>query len=109
MVKTTPSMNDPVDEDIAPRNTLPAEVVLPQEKPKPGWQVDPLPIDIPPFDCPHIGRTKAANEAMLYPIGAEWACTCGELFVVAYTKGGKLTLRKKTDVDETPEDPSTEN
>jgi len=102
---TTPpvsgSANPPV-EDITPRDTLPsmAQLHMPVKKPKAGWQTDPLPKSEFEIPCPHVGRTVASFQAKRYPLGAEWVCTCGQIFVVAINAGGKKTLRSQDDVEE---------
>lgn len=97
--ETEPKEDEPKEvEDTTPRDTLPDASQLPEEKPKVGWQTDPIPAKELKIPCPHIGRTIAALQVELYPLGAEWVCTCGQIFVVAVNKGGKRTLRKQEDV-----------
>jgi hypothetical protein len=89
------------EEDITPRDTLPEEQ-LPEPKPAPGWQVEPLPVPEWTAKCYHMGRISAALQVDRYPLGAEWVCPCGQVFVAAINAGGKKTLMKKEDVVETP-------
>lgn len=87
-------------EDTKPRAIREEEMQTVESKPTPGWQSSPLPVVEAKVPCPHIGRFAAALQADLYPLGAEWACVCGQIFVVAVNKGDKRTLRKKEDVAE---------
>lgn len=86
-------------EDITPRDTLP-DVQLPAGRPAPGWQQPPLPIEARRDECTHMGRSMAMLRVPFYAEGAQWVCICGQIFVVAKTKGGKKTLRKQEDVPE---------
>lgn len=98
-------------EDTTPRDVFSGETQTVKEKPTPGWQVPPLAAEELEISCPHIGRIVASLQSALYPLGAEWVCTCGQIFVVAVNKGGKRTLRKQEDVAEdglnaeTPDEP----
>jgi len=85
-------------EDITPVDTLPAAAQQPEQKPTPGWQSPPISFDKLDIPCPHIGRIRAVQQVYMYELGTEWACTCGQLFVVAVNRGDKKTLRKKEDV-----------
>lgn len=97
MAKKSPQNNGPQghEEDITPVDTLPAEPQLPASKPAPGWQTKPLPDEQIKLPCPHFGQVRASLQAHKYPLGAEWVCGCGQIFVVAYTAGDKRTLRLK--------------
>lgn len=93
----TPATNGP-PEDTTPRE-IPPKAQEVQRKPSPGWQSPPLPpeeIDLP---CLHIGRVRASQQVHRYPLYTEWACTCGQLFVIAINKGDKRTLIKKEDLE----------
>jgi hypothetical protein len=85
-------------EDTTPVDTLPAIEEQPEKKPAPGWQCPPIPVEKLDIPCLHIGRIRAAQQVYMYELGAEWACVCGQLFVVAINNGDKKTLLKKEDV-----------
>lgn len=89
------------EEDTTPRDTLPdvPRVRVHEAPPSSGWQSDPLPVTEWSAPCVHMGQLRAALQVVRYPLGAEWICTCGQVFVVAINAGGKRTLQQKADVD----------
>ena len=61
-----------------------------------GWQDAPIPSDEPMAMCYHIGTVSAKAQLKHHPVGHEWVCTCGTVFVVKINSGGKKTLAEKT-------------
>lgn len=53
---------------------------------KAGWQSEP--------GCPHFALIGAVLTLNMYPVGAEWVCTCGKPYVVAIQDGHKTLVAR---------------
>jgi hypothetical protein len=62
---------------------------------KPGWQQPAVtPVRRRP-ECLHFGLLFASFTLSVHPVGHQWVCTCGQVFVVTSGREGKTFAKSR--------------